>query len=828
MWQDLQLAARSLIERPGFAAAAIATLALGMGASTAIISVAYGVSLRPLPYPEPNRLIRIYEANPASGKLREDVSIATFQAWREGVPSLEAAALFGKPGTRVLAAPGRHGVTAVTMVSVSPAFFDVLGARPLLGSGFKPEKDYTRSTAADEIVLSYSAWQRLFGGERDAVGTLLEFTGSGDNDIYRVIGIMPETFAFGAPVDGWRPSKIVELPVPKVVRTWRYDGVVARLAPGVTLDRARAELDTVAARLAQEFPASSGGWTITVDSLHQSVVGAFGRTAWLLLAAMAMVLLVTCLNVGGLLTARVVARERETAVRVALGAAHWRLLRLWITEASLLSALGAGLGLLLAWSGVSALKAAAPPGIPRLDAVALDLPTLAIAGAASLVAIVLFTLAPLARSSGMGEARDLTDRLRAGPSGGYAAGRRHTRTALTVAQCAGAATLVVLAVMLTRTFVKLMAFDLGWNPAGVLSLNVAPPMPRALGRPWARYVEWSDRLVARLESTPGIQRAAITTQVPLSPQFWASTIGRGRGKADTDTTRRTGVTHNVSDHYFQLMGMRLTAGRTFGQEDRFNEQQLNDSAMRPERGVAIVSESTARMFWPGQSAIGQALWLPDVDTVKWREVVGVVEDTQFHAVGESPALHVYVPWTQFTSGRPRLVVKANGDAAAVAAVVRDVVQAVERGTHVDQMVALDTLVARATAQPRFTSRVVTGFGALALLLAAVGIYGTLSSLVGARTREIGIRLALGAPAGGIISDVVWRGIAPAVAGGILGLGLAVALARTFRALLFGVEPLDLASFAGGGLLLLLVAVVAALGPALRASRVDPIQALRVE
>jgi predicted permease len=503
-------------------------------------------------------------------------------------------------------------------------------------------------------------------------------------------------------------------------------------------------------------------------------------------------------------------------------------LRLWLIETSVVSALGVGLGVLLAWSGVSALKAAAPPGIPRLDAVAIDLPTLGIAGASVLVAIALFTLAPLARSSalrlGRRQPRDLTDRLR-GSAGAAASDRHHTRTAITIAQCAGAAAIVVLAVMLTRSFVKLMSFDLGWNATGVLSLNVASP-PRGLSR--AGYVEWSDRLVARLESTPGIERAAITTRVPLSPDFAASTIGRGRGKAASDPTRRTGVVHNVSDNYFQVMGVRLTSGRRFGPEDRFNQQQLNESAMRPERGVAIVSESTAKMLWPGQPALGQAIWLPDFDFVKWREVVGVVEDTQFHAVGEAPAMHVYVPWTQFTTGRPKVVVKAAGDASSIAAVVRDVVQSVEPGTHIDQMVPLDALVARATAQPRFTTRIVAGFGALALLLAAVGLYGTLSHLVAARRREIGIRLALGAPTWEIVSSVLWKGVVPAAAGSAVGLGVALVLARTFRALLFGLEPLDPESFAGGALLLVTVAVIAALGPALRASRVDPIKALRVE
>jgi putative ABC transport system permease protein len=288
------------------------------------------------------------------------------------------------------------------------------------------------------------------------------------------------------------------------------------------------------------------------------------------------------------------------------------------------------------------------------------------------------------------------------------------------------------------------------------------------------------------------------------------------------------VEHIVSDGYFELMGIRLIGGRAFGPDDRFSEAAMINSEQRPDHGVVVVSATTARTLWPDRPAIGEAMWLPVTDSVTWREVVGVVEDIQFRTVGEAPALHVYTPWTQRTTGGLRLVVKGTGSGASIAAVVRHVVSSVEPGTKIDQVVPLDALVSQATAQPRFTTRVVAAFGALALILAAVGIYGTLSFLVGARTREIGIRLALGASHRTVMSGVVWRGLAPAIAGGLIGLAIAIALTRTFRALFFDVEPLDLSSFAGGAILLLLVALAAALGPARRAARVDPVQSLRTE
>ena len=328
---DLGYALRALVRNPGFAIAAVATLALGIGASTAIFSVAYGVSVRPLPYGNPERLVRIYEANPANGQPEHEVSMGAFHEWRERVTSLESIALFGKRGVRFLAGAD---TVPVTTRSVSPAFFDVLGVKPMLGPGFKTEKEYTRFTADAEGVLSFDAWQRLLGGRPDVIGGTIAFSGVGDDDVYRIVGVMPKDFAFEEPTDLWRPSQIVQQPVPRLLRLWRYEHVVARLRPEATIDRARAELEAVGQRLAQDFPATNAGWTASIETLHQAIVGNFGRATWLLLAAVGVVLLVTCLNVGGLLVARAVARERETAVRVALGAGTWRLVRLWLAEAS--------------------------------------------------------------------------------------------------------------------------------------------------------------------------------------------------------------------------------------------------------------------------------------------------------------------------------------------------------------------------------------------------------------------------------------------------------------------------------------------------------------
>jgi len=691
---ELWLTLRGLWRQPGFTAASVATLALGIGASTAIFSVAYGISMRPLPYASPERLVRIYEANPANGQLEQDVSIGTFHAWREGAASIESAALFGKSSVRFLS--GRESAP-VTLASVSPNFFGVLGMRPLLGDGFKREASYTRFTAGDEAIISYAAWQRLLGGRPDVIGQALVFEGVGERDVYRIVGVMPAGFSFGPPVDLWRPTLLVELPIGQRLRLWRYDGMVARLRPGAPIDQARAELAAISDTLGREFPKSNGGWSVTVESLHESVIGDFGRATWMLLASVGVVLVVTCLNVGGLLTARAVARRHETAVRVALGAGTWQLLRLSACEAAVIAGCGAAGGLLLAWAGVAALKAAAPPGIPRVDAIHIDAAALAVTAVATLLSVFIFAAAP-----GHATWRTVSDRLRSSP--GRGGPTPVSRNALAVAQCAGATTLVVLALLLARSFHELMTVDLGWGSERVLSMNVILKMPSDLRRPWYRYVQWSDELIARLEATAGIEAAAVSTQVPLTASF-SATLARGRGKDSTDLSRWPAVQHNVSDGYFRLMGIRLLGGRGFEAADRLTEAQLIGE-QPSERGVAVVSESTARTLWPERPAIGQTLWLPDADRSAWREVVGVVEDIQFHAIGERPALHVFVPWTQSPTQRPRLLVKASGDVAAIAPVVRSVAQQISIGSNFDQVAPLDALVSRATAQPRFTSRVV--------------------------------------------------------------------------------------------------------------------------
>jgi len=816
-FRDARLAWRGLRRTPAFLAAAVGTLALGIGVTTAIFSVVYGVAFRPLPYPDPERLIRIYETNPANNKPRHEVSVGAFSEWRVSARTISSIALVSKTGTWY---PVMSDPPALRTASVSPAFFDVLGARPVAGRFFRRDRDYSNDDQR-EIVISHDTWQRLFGGAPSAIGSVLAFGGPGKVRSYRVIGVTPPGFSFLEPIDVWTPNIAQVPPVARLLRLWRYDSVVARLAPSASVDQARAELRAVSARLAKQYPDTNAGWSCEVVPLLDDVIGRFASASWMLLGAVACVLLVACANVAGLLLARAATREHETAVRLALGAGRWSLMRLWLVEGCLLTAMGTGLGGLVAWWGVAVLKQTAPPSLPRIDSIALDGAALAAAVVSAVIAVLAFAFV----SSAGTRDRSTTGATCGGWRGAaLAAPRARLRNMLVAFQSALAVVLVVVATLLALSFVRLGRVDLGWRPRGVLTMTVAPPIPGQ--RPWYNYMLWADDLVRRLEATRGIGRAAITTQIPLGPDSYSGTLARGRTKVQ-DEPQWPIVAHNVSDHFFETLSIQLRHGRLFDRRDAFGEAQANWTD-RAERGAAIVTESVARTLWPGERAIGKTIRLPGFDNVSYREVVGVVGDLQFSSVGEVPALHVFVPWSQMATGNPRLVVRAAGRAEDVVPAVRAALQAERPGTGIDRITSLDALVDRATAQPRFSSQMVIGFGLLALTLAAVGIYGTSAYLVGARTREIGLRIALGASPRGVFRHVLARSLWPVTVGGVTGLAIAAGASRTMRSLFFQVGALDVRAYVVASASLLVAAAVAAVIPAIRASRIDPAITLRTE
>lgn len=811
--RDLGIARRTLWRSPAFTAAAISTFALGIGAATAIFSVAYGVAFRPLPYRDADRIVRVYESNSKTNEPKLQVSQGTFQAWREGAPSLDSLALF-TPGVRVSYTAG-DSPQPINVMRVSPAFFDVLGVAPVIGRGFKPESEYTRFTT-NEFVISHAAWQRLFGGASNIAGRL--FYIKEDDDPIRIVGVMPAGFEFGGPVDAWRPE-IVELPVARMLRSWRYDSVVARLKPGRTLEQLRAELDVVSARLAQDFPATNAGWGAAAESLRDAIIGPFGRASWLFLAAVAAVLLAACANVAGLLTARAMGRTRETSIRVALGAGRWRLAQLWLTETIVLAAAGAAAGVTLAWWLVGLLRAAAPPGLPRAADIAVDLPAIVAASVATILAAIVCALAPLA------SARDRA--MGAGLSAGTARSgdtpaRRRLSGSLVAVQCAAALTLLVLSLVFGRSFLNLTSVDLGWRPQRVLSMDVAPAWPKEVRRPWFLSAIWAENLVARLEGTPGIASAAVTTGVPFA-RIVPAEIARDRDAVRDEPRWPVGL-HVVTPGYFDTLGLTLRQGRFFTADDRFDERILTYAAPHPE-GVAVISEAAARALWPGQDPIGRQLRVTGQGMAA-QTVVGVVADVRFTSLTDAPSLEVFVPWLQGPTGMPRLVVRASGDAAAAVPAVRAAILAENAGTGIDRIMSLETLVNRATAPARVTRNLIAGLGLLALVLAGVGVYGALAMLVSAGARETAVRIALGATSSHVLARALIMGLRPVVIGAIAGVIGAALVATAARSLLFGIDRADAASLATGASVVLAVGALASLIPALRAARTDPLDVLR--
>jgi predicted permease len=785
--------------QPGFVTAAAATFALGIGAATAIFSVVYGVAFRPLPYPRADQLVRVYEANTATNEPKLYVSDGTFHAWRDALSSISGIALYTPLTTRYTRDDEPQPLTTM---GVSPRFFDVLGVRPAHGRTFKAESEYGAGTV-DELIISHEFWERRFSRDLRAIGRSIDLVATAGEDRFVIVGVMPRGFQFDGVVDAWRPVAI-RLPISRALRAARDNRVVARLRDDRSLDQLRAELDVVSEQLARDFPVTNAQWSATVEPLLDSIVGRFSRASWMLLTAIAAVLFAACANITGLLNARRAARMREIGIRVALGATRWHITNLFLREALTLAMLGGLAGVVMAWWLVSGLRASAPPGLPRVGDIAVDLPVLAFALGATVFTAVVCALIPAANPRPL---------------------RHHRMSAvLVVVQSAAALALVIVAIVLSRSFLNLIAVDLGWRPARVLSLHVAPRWPQEIRRPWFLYATWAERLVARLEATPGVGRAAVTTVVPFSPDAVPEQIARGRD-ASNDEPRWPVTAHRVTTGYFDAIGVRLRRGRLFDASDRFDEAALTSSVGRG-TGVAIVTASVARTLWPGQDAIGQQVRLSPGNSGDVQQVIGIVDDVEFAAVGAEPVLHIFLPWLQYPTGRPRLLVRTTGSAAAAASGVRTAVLAEHSATGIDRVVPVETLVDRATARARVIAQLMSGLGLLALLLATVGVYGSLSLLVHSRVRDTAVRLALGASPAQTLRRTMFQGLFPVLIGGIAGLVTAYAAITLGSSLLYGIDSADTWSLLGGVLIMLGASAAGCLAPALKAARIDPFSVLR--
>jgi putative ABC transport system permease protein len=796
--QDLRFAVRLLSRQKAFTAAAVATLALGIGANTAIFSVVDGVLLRPLPYRDPSRLVRVWSANPR-GIPRNGISPADYFDWRDQARGFDGLAAFGSSDVTLTSAGDPVRVTGATATANLAA---TLGASPLLGRWLLP--DETRGPALPVAVLGERLWRDRFAADPGIVGRAIILDGRART----VVGVMPATFQFPTSDEG------IWLPMPDgwraQARNAHFLGVVGRLGPGVTTDGGRESLRTVSRRLEAAFPDTNNGWSVTVTSLRDALVGGVRTPLLVLLAAVAAVLLIACANVTSLMLARGIARSRELAVRAAVGASAGRLVRQQLVESALLALVGGGGGVALAWWGLRALQASPALQVPLLDRVTLDARVMAAALAMSLASAVAAGLLPAWKAS------------RHSGTSALGSGTRSTgdhvriRQAIVFAQIAVATTLVVGGTLLIRSFDRLTSVPAGFTADRTLLLDVSLPVVR-----YARVARapFFDRALERIRALPGVQAAAAGGPLPLSGQdgllrFGLSVEGRAAAPDRSDRAYLRWATPG----YFTAMGIALRAGRPFAEADAAGSAP-----------VAVIDEALARRFFGGDNPIGRRVQISSEAREKtWREVIGVVGAVRQTALDREAEPHVYVPETQMPSPALTLVVRSGGAPVAVASGVREAIRVLDPDLPISNVRSLADLVSGSTASRRFNALLLSLFAAAAVLLTLVGVYGVVSQLVAQSTREIGVRIAMGAGSGDVVALMLKRAVRMAVAGVAAGSLAAWLAAPALGGMVYGIAPRDPATLGAVALLLVSAAVAAAYLPARRILRLDVVHALRVD
>ena len=813
MLSDLRLAVRSLRKAPGFVLAAVVALALGIGANTAVFSVVDGVLLRPLGYTDPERLVLLYARHPQQGELNSP-SYLDFLDWREA--SAGGGALEGMAFLRseTLLLRRTEGALRINGAHVSEGFFPLLGTKPLLGRTFTPGEE--RPGGPPVLVLKYATWQKHFGGDPGVVGRTLDF-GEG---AYTVIGVMPRSFTVPFWGDAYAP--LATLPQRREAlerRDFRIDNrVIARLVPRIPEAQAAKQLAEVARRLAQAYPAENAGWSVRMLALPDAIVGDVRQSLFVLLGAVAFVLLIACVDVANLLLVRASTRSREMAVRAALGASRWQVARQLLAEGVILAAAGAALGLLLAVWGVRLLKAAAPPDLPRLDEVGVDGSVLAFTALVSAATALVFGLVPAVQASRV----ELQEAMRAGTRGAGQGGRSvRLRSVLVVAQVALALVLLVGAGLLLESLARLRGVSPGFDPSPLVAIQVEPPAQR-YNTP-EKLTSLYDRLEEALASLPGVERVAFINHLPLSGGAVTTPV-RAEGHPTGVGSEEIALFRTVDAPYFATLGQQVVRGRGFTRVD-----------MSAASAVVVVNQTLARQYWGDADPIGRRITVfkqvggsADYNAPLDAQVVGVVKDVALRDLGDPAIAEVYVPLPVNPWRWGWLIVRASRDPVALVEPVRRAVVAVDRDISVVRALPARRLLADTLAERRFSATLLAAFAASALALAAVGVYGVVSYGVTQRTREIGVRTALGAQRRDVVTLVVRGGAKLALAGVALGLALAVAATRVLESMVYGVGVRDATTFAAGALLLAGVALAASYLPARRAARVDPVVALRAE
>jgi putative ABC transport system permease protein len=811
--QELRFGFRLIRKNPGFAAIAILVLGLGIGANTAIFSVVNGVLLRPLPYPQPDQLVRVWHTPPAKsfpGMTRFSVSAANFVDWKAQSKSFDGLAMYNYTHATMT---GGIQPQVVRITRVTDGFFGVFRMQPILGRTFTADED--QSGRGHVLMLSNSFWKSQFGGDASIVGRKINF----EDETYTVVGVAPASFRYPEFAQAWAPMAWTDKE--KAVRGEHHSGVVGRLKGGVDLKQAQAEMDAISARLADEYPEDDKGWGAVVVPLHEDLVGDVRPALLVLLGAVGFVLLIACANVANLLLAKTLARQKEAAIRAVLGASGGRIVRQILVETVLLSAAGGALGFALAHFGVSAIAAFLGDNLPQSMDIAPDVTVLAFTMLVSFAIGIAAGVAPAWRLTKI----NLNEALKSGlgRTDADTAGNR-TRQVLVVCEVALSLVLLAGAGLMIRSVWNLRQVNPGFDPHNLLTMTLPVSATRFAGP--AEEVSFLDQVMARVRALPGVESAGVIDDLPLSGEGGSNQPIQIEGQPVVAMADQPEVSVRViSPTMIHVLRIPLISGR-----------ELRDADTADAPGVVLISQALARRFWPNENPLGKRLTLTFFPSAP-REIVGVVGDVKEDSLDTpEPAATLYFPakqlsvpkggtWRAFSLS---MAVRTNVPASSLSSAVTGAVHQLSAEQPVEQMSTMEDLIAVSLAPQKFNMLMLASFAGLALLLAAVGIYSVLSYAVRRRTREIGIRMALGAQVRDVLRLVVADGMKPTLIGVIIGVAGAILLSRAVAKLVYGVNPSDPATLLAVALILAGVAFLASVIPAYRATKVEPMTALHEE
>jgi putative ABC transport system permease protein len=804
LFQDLRYGIRTLSKSPGFAAVAILTLALGIGANTAIFSIVDPLIIHPLPFKNLDRLVKVWETIPSQGVDRNEAAVANFADWREQNDVFEHLGAYAWWNVNV---SGIEVPERVQGFLVTPDIFAELGVNPILGRTFLAEEEKPGKNHV--AMLSYGYWQLRFAGDPGIIGKTLTLNGISRT----VVGVMPANFNFPPGGEVWAPYPMDANA--SEARQSHFLLVVGRLKPGVTREQAQAEMNTIASRLDQQYPKTNTGRRVVLIPLASDVVRQYRPALLVLLGAVGFLLLIACANVANLMLARAASRRRELAIRATLGAGRFRVVRQLVTESLMLGVLGGALGVVFAIWGVGLLPKLFPPEftrfIPGADRMTVDLRALGFTFFLSLVTGIIFGLAPALRASRL----DLNETLKEGAAqAGASAGHHRLRNALVVAEISLALVLLIGTGLMAKSFAHLLEMNPGFRTDHVLTMEMALPM--------AKYKEdqkaaaFYQQLLERIRALPGVQSAAATSNLPLGGTNQTDGI-LIEGRPAPPPGHINEVNYRViTPGYFQTMGVPVLAGRSVAEQDA--------ATAAP---VILVNQATAKRYWPGEDPVGKRVQFNDPGTQPWMTVIGVVANIR-NDLSEMPKDEIYVPYTQADSHFMVLAVRTAGDPLSIASAVREQIAALDQDQPVAHVQSFDEVRWQSLFTARVPAVLLGVFAVAALLLAGVGVYGVMAYVVSQQTHEIGIRVALGAQRGDVMKLVLGQGLRLSGIGLAIGLAGSLALTRVMASLLFGVSATDPATFLSITVLLAGVALLACYVPARRAMRVDPMVALRYE